>query len=131
MIFVLLSCKTRQKPSIDSWVGEYSYEEEPLDQAEVPAPSMLWEFAVAKSGDSTLGTLDVNGFQTFTKARAQLTGDSSALYVIFDRDLDGSSTWKRGDTLFVLSRKEKSTITTWKRATPMLRENPPKTCECF
>lgn len=131
IIFPYTGCHTLPGSSVDSWIGHYLYEEEPLVPAEGSTALMTWELVVSKSADSTLGMVEVNGFQTLIKAETRLEGDSNTLNVIFEKKVEGSGAWNPGDTLFVLSRKGKLTITIWKKATPRLRENFPTTCECF
>lgn len=131
LLLLLLACHSKGPSLVDSWKGRYVYEEEPLPPTGGVAPGMEWDLDVRDTATGPYALLDVNGLQTFVHARTTLELTPDHLLVRYDSLLDGSATWKRGDTLFTLSRKGRNLTTHWKTAEPILRDDMPRSCNCF
>ena len=130
---ILLSCSNKHNsPNLNSWIGNYGYEEDPIKAIAGYNMMMVWEFDIVKNEKTYKGILEVNGQQTFTKLATNISGDSSKIFIMYDSLIDGSKELlKTGDTLFSLSKKQGKLITNWYSLEPRLPEFPPKECACF
>jgi len=118
--------------NLDNWVGNYHYEETPVEANAGYAMVMDWNLTISKQHDSCTGILEVNGQQTFMRLKIDLEGDTSNIAVIYDGLIDGSDAQlKNGDTLFTLTKTAHGFKTTWISLEPRLLNNPPRVCTCF
>jgi hypothetical protein len=133
LLMTVLLCSCSRKPkSLDSWVGNYNYVEEPIKAIAGYHMTMMWAFSINKVNDSYQGVLEVNGQQTFIKILADISGDTNSIALTYHKVMDGSDeNLKKGDTLFLLFRNEDKIKTKWMALEPRLAENPPKECDCF
>ena len=126
----LTSCSHKEK-NIDNWIGNYSYEETPVKANAGYSMVMEWSLAITKIDD----TLEINGQQTDIEILTKIEGDTNTIAVIYDSILTigyVDATYKKGDTLFTLSKAKNGTLTTnWIAIKPFLSDNPPKECSCF
>jgi hypothetical protein len=115
-----------------AWGGKYEYEEEPVQAIAGYYMAMIWEISISKHNDSCKGILEVNGQQTFIKCLTDILGDTSSIAITYNKLIDGSDeNFKKGDTLFMLSRDGDKIITKWFGMEPRLLEKHPKECNCF
>lgn len=128
-----IGCFYNDKPTnLDNWTGSYDYEEEPIKANAGYYMVMEWTLSIYKNSDTYQGVLEVNGQQTYIKLLTDIVGDSNAIAITYNNLIDGSNqNLKKGDTLFILSRKVDKLNTTWFALEPRLLENPPKECNCF
>jgi hypothetical protein len=131
-LVILSACsKTNTFIHCSTWVGEYSYHEDPVPTATGINKIMQWELSVLQKRDTCWGTLEITGLTTYVKLLTTLSGDSSRVDVVYNSYLDGSEDFKPGDVLFSLRRDSNSIITTWNRLAPMLAEDHAMEGACF
>lgn len=130
---LLAGCNERKKEQdLNRWAGNYGYSEEPVTASGDFLMLMEWQLRVDAGMDSTRGILEVNGQQTEIKWKTEFSGDSNQVAILFDTAITGPDRdIKRGDTLFMLTKKGNELNTTWVAMEPMLWENPPRECSCF
>jgi len=130
---IAFGCSINHKSkNVDNWIGHYGYSEEPVQALAGYNMVMIWDLSITKKNDSCQGILEVNGQQTFFKLLADISGDSSSIAIVYNRMLDGvPGNWKRGDTLFTLSKGSKGLNTKWFLLEPRLLEKVPRECNCF
>ena len=133
LILIMARCSnSNNSKSLATWIGEYSYGEEPVKAIAGYSMVMIWDLTININGDSCQGILEVNGQQTYIKLLTNITGDSNAITITYDRVIDGSNeNLKKNDTLFILSRNAGVLKTKWFELEPRLLENPGKECNCF
>lgn len=131
--FTIGSCSNNHHSNnLDSWVGNYHYEEAPVKADAGYAMVMDWKLTISKQNDTCAGILLINGQQTFMKLKTTLAGDTANVAIVYDRLIDGSEgQLKNGDTLFTLTKIDQEFKTTWFSLEPRLADNPPKECTCF
>ena len=132
-VLLFISCSAPETPNLDSWVKKYTYEEDPITEGEDFLMVMSWDLTISKnSEDKYVGDLSVNGQQTAMTIAGDIAGDQQSIAFVYASAAEGtSSTFQPGDTLFILKRSGNTITTQWHAAKPMLRENPPATCNCF
>ncbi|OJY93332.1 MAG: hypothetical protein BGP13_17035 [Sphingobacteriales bacterium 40-81] len=112
-------------------MGNYQYEEEPVNANAGYSMVMKWQLAIKKDNDTYTGLLEINGQQTLIKWDVDVKGDSTEIAIIFKDLIEGSDEgMKEGDTLFVLTKQKKDIKTIWKSIQPRLSDNSAE-CECF
>lgn len=140
IVFYITSCIitgfigcTEKKQNLDSWLGDYHYNEPSIKAIAGYNMVMGWDLSVNKLNDRYSSILNVNGQQTGFSLLCDLYGNDSSLFVIYKERLSGESgKFYKGDTLFSFSRKNKNLVTTrWAALEPRLAEHPPAECICF
>jgi len=115
-----------------AWAGKYEYEEEPVQAIAGYYMAMIWELSISKNNDSCQGILEVNGQQTYIKFLTDILGDTSSIAITYNKLIEGTDeNFKKGDTLFILSKNGDKIITKWAIMEPRLLEKHPKECGCF
>jgi hypothetical protein len=131
-LLLLSSCAAKESNEIKRWIGNYTYDEEPVSAMADYSMAMNWNLEINDEPNSVFGLLEVNGQQTSFKLLATLSLSNEKLLVMYDKTLDGVvAPLAKGDTLFVLSMRDNHLITNWKSLEPRLLENAPNECECF
>jgi len=134
LIIILMFDNCSNAPRIehlDNWMGNYQYEEEPVNANAGYSMVMKWQLAIKKDNDTYTGLLEINGQQTLIKWDVDVKGDSTEIAIIFKDLIEGSDEgMKEGDTLFVLTKQKKDIKTIWKSIQPRLSDNSAE-CECF
>lgn len=124
------SCK--EYKDLDSWLGNYKYEEQPIEAIAGYNMVMSWDLSIHRVNDKYSSILNVNGQQTAFSCQNKLIGNDSTLFIIYDQLLNGNiPTLDKGDTLFVLSKSFIRMTTKWRTLKPILSEFSPDECECF
>ena len=133
LVLTILSCSNSNNlKGLDGWLGEYSYEEEPVKAIAGYSMAMDWKLSINKDGDTCQGILEVNGQQTYIKLLTTVTGDTSSITITYNSLIDGTGeNLRRGDTLFMLSRHADILKTKWVALGPRLLKSPNKECDCF
>jgi hypothetical protein len=133
LLITQYSCsKTNTFIHCTTWVGDYTYHEDPVPTSTGINKIIEWELSVSQQqGDTCWGTLEITGLTTYIKLLTTLSGDSARVDVVYNRYLDGSQDFKPGDVLFSLSKDSNNIITTWNRLTPLLAENHEVAGACF
>ena len=135
LLFVstFIACSAPEVPNLDSWLKKYTYQEDPVAEGEDFLMVMSWDLTISKNSDNKyVGDLAVNGQQTAMNISGDVVGDQQAVAFVYASAAEGTtSTFQPGDTLFILKRSNNTITTQWHAAKPMLRENPPATCNCF
>jgi hypothetical protein len=130
-IIVGCSC-INQSTNLETWAGEYSYEEKPIKASAGYSMVMDWTLSININADTSRAVLEVNGQQTYIKLLANVTGDTSAIAITYNSLIEGSNeNLQNGDTLFILSKNENTLKTKWFALEPRLSGNPNKECNCF
>ena len=128
---ITVTCCSEYK-NLDSWLGNYKYEEQPIKAIAGYYMVMSWKLSVDKINDKYSSILNVNGQQTGFSCINKVIGNDSTLFIIYDQLLDGiNHTLIKGDTLFALSKTVTRVKTKWKALKPILAEFSPEECECF
>jgi len=131
LIFIRCSYNETQE-NLDTWVGNYSYEEEPVKSIAGYPMVMVWKFSITKESDSINGILEINGQQTYIKVLTGITGDSNKIAVTYNSVIDGfNKGLEKGDTLFTLSKNGNELSTSWFTLQSQLLERSAKECTCF
>ena len=129
---LFFSCHHSQPANLDSWIGNYEYEEEPIKANAGYAMAMEWSLSIEKQNDSCNGIVEINGQQTYIKVLAGISGDSNSIAVTYESFIDGNiEQFRKHDTLFVLSKKAGKLTTQWKRFEPRLSLDHANECSCF
>lgn len=116
----------------ESWIGNYKYEEKPVESNAGYNMVMVWTLSIAMQNDSLQGILEVDGQQTFIKMITNIRGDGNSISVTFNRMVDGmDQNLTSNMVLFVLRKEDKTITTSFDAMVPRLSENPLKVCECF
>ena len=133
-VFAALGCAPTSDPApLNTWEGIYSYEEQPLKANAGYFMVMNWKLDIHKDTAGTVGIIEINGQQTFTKLEMKIKGNEDSISLIYQKTIDGSSeNLNIGDTVFKLHRNGTRLITQWGKLEPRLLDNPPTTCDsCF
>lgn len=132
LLFNLHACsKSNSFIHCITWVGDYTYHEDPVPTATGINKIMEWELSVSQQNDTCWGTLEITGLTTYIKLQTTLSGDSSKVNVIYHKYLEGSEDFHPGEVLFSLSKDSSKIITTWNKLQPLLAENPDAEGTCF
>jgi len=130
--WLFFSCNHDQPVSLDSWIGNYTYEEEPVKANAGYAMVMEWSLLINKQNDTCSGIVEINGQQTYMKLRAAISGDTNTIAITYKNTIEGGNeNLHYGDTLFLLSKKGDALITKWKLLEPRLSPAHEKECDCF
>ena len=132
-IIAFTSCSDKnQSQNPCAWAGKYEYEEEPVQANAGYYMAMIWELSILKNNDSCQGVLEVNGQQTYIKCLTDILGDTASIAITYNKLIEGTDeNFKKGDTLFILSKNGDKIITKWAIMAPRLLEKHPKECGCF
>lgn len=131
LLFFSCSYKSQTK-NLDSWLGDYNYAENPIKANANYYMVMDWTLSINERKKTYQGILEINGQQTLIKLLIDIAGDKNTIAIIHNSIIKGSDeNLKKGDTLFVLSRKSNQLYTKWLELEPRLLENSPKECSCF
>ena len=118
--------------NLDTWLGNYTYNEQPIKSMAGYSMVMSWDLSVTKINDMYNSILNVNGQQTGFSCLNNLKGNDTTLFVIYNELLSGvNQTLRKGDTLFILSKNVAGIKTKWNRLEPILSEFVPTECKCF
>lgn len=118
--------------SLDGWIGNYKYQETPIEANADYSMVMIWSLSVIKENNDYKGIIEVNGQQTYLKLQTSIKGDSNSIALCYHNKLDGmEDDFTPGDTLFTLTKTKEGFKTIWKRLEPKLLEIEPKECYCF
>jgi hypothetical protein len=133
LVSTIASCSnTTSTTNLNTWIGKYSYDEEPIKAIAGYSMTMAWTLSIDKKNDSCQGILEVNGQQTYFKLLADISGDRDSIALTYNKLIDGAGeNLKRGDTLFCLLKIGNEIKTKWVSLEPRLADNPPKECKCF
>lgn len=111
---------------LQSWVGNYQYEETPVKALAGYSMGMLWKLRLQPQDNQALGgQLSVEGQQTFMTLKVRATGNAQDVRITFLQLLDGNDykQFKPGDVLFRLHKDPKgATRTYWGKLQPRLSE---------
>lgn len=117
---------------LKGWVGNYTYEETPVEAIAGYAMAMNWQLSIAEKGGINQGILEVNGQQTYLKLATDIKGDNNSIAIIMKQLIAGfDSTIAEGDTLFMLIRQNENLKTKWFVLEPRLAEKAAGECNCF
>jgi len=129
---LFFSCHHSQPVNLDSWIGNYEYEEEPVKANAGYAMVMEWSLSIEKQNDTCNGIVEINGQQTYIKLQAAISGDTNTIAVTYKNTIEGGNeNFRNGDTLFLLSKKGDALVTKWKLLEPGLSPAHEKECNCF
>lgn len=133
VLLVITACsKTHTSRVCTDWVGDYSYNEDPVPTSTGINRIMQWDLSIAQQGDTCWGELEITGLRTYVKLLALVAGDSSHVDIIYNKYLDGDSEYRPGDVLFSLSKDNTNKlITTWHTLQPRLSEYAEEAGACF
>jgi hypothetical protein len=112
----------------NNWLGEYIFEEEPVEANAGYSMALIWNLNIK---DSTL--LEINGQQTFIKLNCTPLPEKNRLTVLYEKKPGDAAPGylKQRDTLFILKKEKGKLITEWKTFTPRLQEDFKNGIECF
>lgn len=130
---ILTSCSSNNKSeSLNKWVGDYIYEEQPIKANAGYYMTMTWTLSIIKKDGAGQGILEVNGQQTYIKLLADVSPSKNSISFLYNSCIEGSDeTLKKGDTLLILSLTSEKLETNWKVLKPRLTETNAKDCICF
>jgi Family of unknown function (DUF5991) len=132
LLLVITACtKTHTGRNCSAWVGEYSYNEDPVPTSTGINRIMEWELSVYQQHDTCWGILEVTGLRTYMKLLTMLSGDSSKVDVVYKKYLDGSQEFRENDILFSLSKDSSRITTIWNTLQPQLSEYAAAEDVCF
>ncbi len=130
---ILNSCSyDNNSKSLNKWVGNYIYEEQPIKANAGYYMTMTWTLSIIKKNETGQGILEVNGQQTYIKLLTDVSIYKNSISIIYNSRIEGSDeSLKKGDTLLILSVPSEKLETNWKALKPRLIETSPKDCFCF
>jgi hypothetical protein len=133
LFFLIAACSSgSHSTNLDSWIGEYRYEEEPVKSNDGYSMVMEWALSIIKEKDTCFGVLEINGHQTYTRLSTNIAGDSNTIAITYKKRVEGiDEALQKKDTLFLLSKAANKLKTKWMAFTPILMERTNKECECF
>jgi len=110
--------------SLDSWIGEYRYEE-------YCPPNMGMSYVINVYKDDGLSAyIKIDGFQTLKRLKCKVWIRGNEAIFVFNQyytDEDGNNTiyesYSEGDSLLKLKKEKGELITEWGKLKPMLPEN--------
>lgn len=106
--------------SLDSWVADYSFSEfVPPDQ------NMFYSISVFKENDSYYAEINIDGFQTTQRLKAEVEGDENSVKFIFSKYLEDNrfEPYKKGEILLSFEREKSDLNTFWGKITPIDKNN--------
>jgi len=106
--------------NLDEWIGNYEF----YEFAE-PNINMVYTIIIYEDSDVYYADVSINGFQTMKRIRAQLTGNSKSIGLVFDKYLPDNvfESLIPGDVLLTFSNSGSEIITEWIKLQPILSEN--------
>lgn len=125
LIIVLFRYQSSVKvSSLDSWIGEYRYEE-------YSSPNMGMSYVITVyENDGLSAYIKIDGFQTLKRLKTKVwIRGNEALFLFYQyyTDEDGNNTfyesYSDGDNLLKLKKEKGELITEWGILKPMLPEN--------
>jgi hypothetical protein len=132
LLHILPQFVSAQNANLDTWVGKYSFEEEPIKANAGYAMAMQWDLTITKANNQFQGVLEVNGQQTYIDVSVNIIGDNNQVAITYNKLLDGTDEhFKKGAVLFMLKRDGKNLTTKWETLEERLPEKSPKECNCF
>ena len=133
LVLIFISCSNPGNSKyLTNWVGNYSFEEEPVKANADYYMAMVWTLSINKNSNTCQGVLEVTGQQTYFKLLTDISGDTNTIAIKYNKLIEGSDDYlKKGDTLFTLSKNAGKLITKWLTLEPRLLDNQPKECNCF
>jgi hypothetical protein len=125
------SCN-KKKEELNTWIGHYLYEEEPVKAIAGYSMGMVWKLSINRNNDTCQGVLAIDGQQTYIRLLTDIKGDTNKIAIVYNSVIDGSSeNMSKGDTLFMLSKNSGDFETSWLGLEPRLLEKTDKKCKCF
>jgi hypothetical protein len=106
--------------SLDSWVGVYLFSE-----FAPPDENMFYEISIYKEKSEYFADISIDGFQTFERLQAKVSGDKNSIRLLFCKYLPDNvfEPYVEGDTLLSFDKKNSNIYTTWGKIQPMLKSN--------
>src|SRR5688572_27261014 len=84
LLLILHSCsKSNSFIHCTTWVGDYTFHEDPIPTATGINKIMEWELSVSQQRDTCWGMLEITGLTTYMKLLTTLSGDSSKVDVVY------------------------------------------------
>lgn len=115
---MLKSIATSQ--SLDSWIGDYSFSEfVPPDQ------NMFYSISIFKENDRYFAEINIDGFQTMERLKAEVEGGENSVKFIFSEYLPDNmlEPYKVGDILLRFEREKLGINTFWGKISPIDEKN--------
>ena len=103
-----------------SWAGSYDfYEFTP------PHANWVYDVRVYEEGGYYYADVNIDGFQTMTRLKAKVQGNSKSIDLVFDSYLPNNmfELYKKGDILFTLKKEGNMILTYWGKLEAMLSDN--------
>lgn len=121
MILMLTNCNSSKSSSgKDIWVGAYEFYEFVPENI-----NMQYNINIYKCEDSLLSEINIDGFQTKARIRAQVVQDGEKIDFVFDDYLPDNEyeIFIKGDLLFSFKRIDNEIYTCWGKLKPINPEN--------
>ena len=113
--------------AIKKWLGQYSFEESSKNV--VGDGSQTWNYVIdikEKDANTVVADIQVDGFQTMTRIKANIKATADSVEFIFDKYGKDNmfELYKKGDKLFSFVLDDKNMIiTNWDKMKPNVIEN--------
>ena len=111
---------TSASNTMDSWLGNYSFSE-----IATPNQNMFYEISIGKEDNKYYAELNINGYQTMSRLKADVSGNENAIKIVFEKYLTGNilEPYEKGDILLNLEKKDSELYTIWGKVEPILESN--------
>ncbi|RTQ51504.1 hypothetical protein EJV47_06800 [Hymenobacter gummosus] len=111
---------------VQSWAGNYQYEETPVKALAGYSMAMMWKLSLQpQAGGALGGQLGVEGQQTFMQMKVRASGSPTDAQIIFVQGIEGQGyqQLKPGDVLLRLHKAPNGKVQTyWVKLKPRLLE---------
>ena len=128
IFIMLLTACSKTIPERDSmngnglrtWIGEYSF-----DEFIPPNINMVYNINIYEENNSYLANIDIDGFQTITRIKANVLGNQRSINIVFQEYLPDNrfESYSKGDVLLNFKKVNSKIYTDWGGIQPISPEN--------
>ena len=106
--------------NLETWVGHYSFSESTL-----PNQMRFYTINIYRENSEYFAKINIDGFQSMKRLLAKVSGDTNSIKLVFFQYLSDNmfQSYKTGDVLLILEKKDSKLITTWGKIIPLLIKN--------
>lgn len=124
MVFLLVGCsderETQDSVQLNEWLGNYEF-----DEFYPPNISMEYKINIYKNDEGYFASINIDGFQTTKRIKADILGNSESIDMIFESYLSESTgdRLEKGEILLSFKKEDSEIHTYWGVIQPILPEN--------